>query len=42
VLLALYLGAAVISGFTILREIDPFDEGLMLQAARRVAAGQTP
>lgn len=38
----LFLAAAVISGFTILRELDPFDEGLMLQAARRVAEGQMP
>lgn len=30
----------MISGFTILRGIDPFDEGLMLQAARRTADGQ--
>ena len=38
----LFAAAALISGFTILRDIDPFDEGLMLQAARRVAAGQVP
>jgi hypothetical protein len=38
----LFLLAALISGFTILRELDPFDEGLMLQAARRVADGQMP
>jgi hypothetical protein len=43
VLLAgLFLAGALISGFTVLREIDPFDEGLGLQAARRVAAGQVP
>jgi len=39
---ALLLAGAVISGFTILQGIDPFDEGLVLQAARRVAAGQVP
>ena len=38
----LLLAGAVISGFTILRGIDPFDEGLMLQAARRMAHGQWP
>ena len=40
--IALFAGAALISGFTILRGLDPFDEGLMLQAARRVAEGQEP
>jgi hypothetical protein len=40
--LALFLAGVLISGFTILRELDPFDEGLMLQAARRVADGQMP
>jgi hypothetical protein len=39
---ALFLGAALISGFTMLRGADPFDEGLMLQAARRVGEGQLP
>jgi hypothetical protein len=39
---ALLLAGAVISGFTILQGIDPFDEGLVLQAARRVAAGELP
>lgn len=39
---AIFLGAALISGFTMLREVDPFDEGLVLQAARRVGAGQLP
>ena len=38
----LLLGGALISGFTILRGIDPFDEGIALQAARRVSEGQTP
>lgn len=31
-----------LSGFTIRREIGPHDEGLMLQAAARIAAGQRP
>ena len=39
---ALFAGAALISGFTLLRAIDPFDEGLALQAARRVASGELP
>jgi hypothetical protein len=30
------------SGFTLLRQLDPFDEGLMLLAARRIADGQLP
>jgi hypothetical protein len=38
----LALGAALIAGFTMLRGVDHFDEGLVLQAARRVAEGQTP
>jgi hypothetical protein len=38
----LFAGAVLISGFTLLRGIEPFDEGLTLQAARRVAAGQLP
>jgi hypothetical protein len=36
----LFAAGALISGFTMLRGIDPFDEGLMLQAARRTADGQ--
>ena len=39
---ALFAGAIVIAGFSVLRGIDPFDEGLMLQAARRVSQGQIP
>ena len=39
---AAFAGAALISGFTILRGLDPFDEGLALQAARRVSDGQLP
>jgi hypothetical protein len=38
----LFAAGLLISGFTILRGIEPFDEGLTLQAARRVADGQTP
>ena len=40
--LALFAGAALISGFTILRVGAAFDEGLVLQAARRVADGELP
>ncbi|MGH2915455.1 MAG: hypothetical protein ACRDMX_10745 [Solirubrobacteraceae bacterium] len=39
---ALVAAAALISGFSMRNGIDPFDEGLMLQAARRVSAGQLP
>jgi hypothetical protein len=38
----LFLGAALISGITILQGIQPNDEGLMLQAAARIADGQVP
>ncbi len=41
-LAVLFAGAAAISAFTILRGGAPFDEGLVLQAARRVADGQLP
>src|SRR3954469_22533485 len=40
--LLLFAGGALISGFTILQGIDPFDEGIALSAARRVSEGQTP
>jgi hypothetical protein len=40
--LVLFVAGLMISGFTIRRGIEPFDEGLTLQAARRVAAGQMP
>ena len=40
--LALFLGAALISGFSIRRGIDPFDEGLMLSTVDRILRGQTP
>jgi hypothetical protein len=42
VYLLLFAAGLLISGFTILRGVEPFDEGLTLQAARRVADGQTP
>ena len=42
VLLLLFAGGILISGFTLLRGIEPFDEGLTLEAARRVAGGQLP
>src|SRR3954451_12782928 len=39
----LFAAAAALSAFTILREIGPHDEGLMLQAAARIADdGQLP
>jgi hypothetical protein len=38
----LFLGAALVSGVTILQGIQPHDEGLMLQAAARIANGQVP
>jgi hypothetical protein len=42
VLVLLFAAGVLISGFTILRGVEPFDEGLTLQAARRVAGGQLP
>src|SRR4051812_31771878 len=39
---ALFLGGVAIAGFTLLRGVDPFDEGLVLSAARRVGEGQVP
>ena len=38
----LFLGAAGLSGLTVLNELNPHDEGLMLQAAARIADGQLP
>ncbi len=38
----LWLLAAALAAFTILREIGPHDEGLMLQGASRVAQGEWP
>jgi hypothetical protein len=40
--LLLFAGGVLISAFTILQGIDPFDEGIALSAARRVAHGETP
>jgi hypothetical protein len=39
---ALWLTAAVISGITMRRYLEPFDEGFLLQAATRIADGQWP
>jgi len=39
---ALWLAAALISGFTLRRYLEPFDEGLLLQAALRIGDGQWP
>jgi hypothetical protein len=39
---ALFAAAVAISAFSMLRGIDPFDEGLALQAASRVASGELP
>ncbi len=41
-LFALLAAGIAISAFTILRRVDPFDEGIALQAARRVMQGQLP
>jgi hypothetical protein len=38
----LFAGGALISGITMLDAIQPNDEGLMLQAAARIADGQVP
>jgi hypothetical protein len=42
ILLTLFAAGALISAFSIRNGIDPFDEGLMLQAARRITLGQVP
>ncbi|HEY8582894.1 MAG TPA: glycosyltransferase 87 family protein [Capillimicrobium sp.] len=42
VLVGLFAAGLLLSGFTLLREIGPHDEGLMLQAASRIADGQWP
>jgi hypothetical protein len=39
---ALFAGAALLSAITMLDGIQPNDEGLMLQAAARIAAGEVP
>lgn len=41
-LVLLYAAAVAVSSFTVLRGIDPFDEGFVLAAAARVADGQMP
>ena len=38
----LWLAAALISGFTMRRYLEPFDEGLLMQAASRILDGQWP
>lgn len=38
----LFAAGVAISAFTILRRVDPFDEGIALQAARRVMQGELP
>jgi hypothetical protein len=42
VYLVLYVLAATISAITVYKGLQPNDEGLMLQAARRIAQGQVP
>jgi hypothetical protein len=42
IVISLLVAGALISAFSMLNGIDPFDEGLMLQAARRITAGQVP
>jgi len=39
---ALFAAGLLVSGCTMLRDIQPNDEGLMLQAAARIADGQVP
>ena len=39
---ALFVAGALLSGLTMLQGIQPNDEGLMLQAAERIAGGQVP
>ena len=38
----LWLAAALISGFTMRRYLEPFDEGLLMQGASRIVDGQWP
>jgi hypothetical protein len=38
----LWLAAALISGFTMRRYLEPFDEGLLMQGASRILDGQWP
>jgi hypothetical protein len=39
---ALWVAGALISGFTLRWYVDPLDEGLLMQAASRISAGQWP
>src|SRR5439155_2619443 len=39
---ALWAAAALVSGFTVRRFLEPFDEGVLVQAAIRIADGQWP
>jgi hypothetical protein len=39
---ALWIAGALLSGFTLLWYLDPLDEGLLMQAASRIGAGQWP
>jgi hypothetical protein len=39
---ALWIAGALISGFTLRWYLDPLDEGLLMQGASRIAAGQWP
>lgn len=39
---ALFVAAAAISGFTILQHLDPYDEGQLLIAVRRIGEGHWP
>ncbi|MSX02936.1 MAG: hypothetical protein F2813_07225, partial [Actinobacteria bacterium] len=38
----LVVAGLIVSGFTVLRRIDPLDEGVMLQAVERIVSGQVP
>ena len=38
----LWLAAAAVSGFTLRRYLGPLDEGILMQAATRMADGQWP
>src|SRR5918997_3586901 len=40
--LLLWLGALAVSAVTLDRLLDPFDEGLLLLGAQRMAAGEVP
>jgi hypothetical protein len=42
IIVALLVAGVLISAFSMLNGIDPFDEGITLQAARRITEGQLP